>query len=288
MNTRKAQGRKASDAPDAGETNESHSLRGWAVSLLLLAGGVVYICMFWGEAASFFPKPLSQWACFCRRTLRLWYHERLALWLAAQFCVGMVVPTVLLMLCGGGLAQVGFGWPNALGRRLIMVSIVLSIPFGVWLLNSFTQRPGRPIINLHYVCGLLVAVPEHFLICGIFLAVMLPGRALPDPAPMATVEGPFALRVLRWLGLAQPPPSENAGWILAWFGLTGSSLVAVLVSGTLFWMVHIGKGDLEALLSLPGGVAVAYVTLRSRSIWPAVLGHWAMNLIPLGLLAALG
>ena len=38
-------------------------------------------------------------------------------------------------------------------------------------------------------------------------------------------------------------------------------------------------------MSFPGGVAVAYVTLRSHSIWPAILAHWTMNLIPLGLLA---
>lgn len=266
-------------------TSGSHSFRGWMVSALLLVVGVAYLCALWGKAATYFPSPLDEWWHSVRSTLLSWCRGNPVLWLAAQIVWGVVIPTVPLVLCGRGLGDMGIGWPNVLGRRLIAISAILSIPFGLWLLSSLPDGPSQRIIDLRYICSLLAIIPEHWLICGIYVALMLPGRRLPNPVPVAPVAGSPPVRVLRWLGLAQPPASPNDNGILAWFGLTGTSLLAILVSGVLFWMVHIGKGGLEVILSLPGGMAVAYVTLRSRSIWPAIFAHWTMNLIPLGLLA---
>jgi len=56
---------------------------------------------------------------------------------------------------------------------------------------------------------------------------------------------------------------------------------AVVASAVVFWLVRLGKTDMvEAGLSLPGGIAVACVALRTRSIWPAVIAHCTMNVIP--------
>jgi len=108
---------------------------------------------------------------------------------------------------------------------------------------------------------------------------MLPDRRLPA-VPVGAVEGPWSQRGFRWLGLAQPG-ARNAG--LSWSGLTAESVVA---SGVIFGLAHIGKADvMEVGLSLPGGIAVAYVTLRARSIWPAVIAHLTMNVIPMAMSA---
>jgi len=55
----------------------------------------------------------------------------------------------------------------------------------------------------------------------------------------------------------------------------------LLVSGALFAAVHFGKPRLELALSMPGGLAVAYLTLRSHSIWPAIVAHYALNAVAL-------
>jgi len=273
------------------------------VTLLLLAAGVAYMSAFWGYARDHFPAPLNQWGNSCREKVSDWCYDidhprppassaggtararRFAFrWLVAQVLVGIVIPAPLLMLAGRRLRDVGIGWPNALGRRLIVVSVVLSVPFGLWLLSAHPQFRQRGTDIPSAACMLLTVVPEHFLICGVYVAILLPGRRLPNPIPVAAVKGPLPVRALRWLGLAQPPASSGENRTLAWFGLTWASFAAILASGGLFWMVHIGKeSTLEVILSLPGGVAVAYVTLRSRSIWTAIPAHLSLTLIPQGL-----
>lgn len=268
---------------NADGTTGAHSVQGWWISLLLVAVGAVYLSAFWGNAAALLPEPLNAWGTLCRRPLGVWYRQSVTLMVAVQFVIGLVVPAVLMKLGGRRLTDVGIGMPNVLGWRLVLVSAAISVPFGLWLLAAYPNLARQPLITKHHLGGLLAIIPEHFLICGVYVAVLLPGRRFPDRVPVAATAGPLVTRVLRWLGLAQPAP-PGANRVLAWFGLTAASLFAIVASGVLFAMVHVGKAALELVLSLPGGVAVAYVTLRSRSIWPAVLAHWTMNLVPLGLL----
>ena len=135
---------------------------------------------------------------------------------------------------------------------------------------------------------MLMIIPEHFLICGVLVAILLPTRRLPRPVSIATIDGHGWRRGLRWLGLAQPGSTADVSRLLAWFGLSRTQFITLIASGALFWSVHIGKNNLvEIILSFPGGVAVAYLTLRAHSIWPAIVAHWSMNLIPLALLAIL-
>lgn len=61
--------------------------------------------------------------------------------------------------------------------------------------------------------------------------------------------------------------------------------VAVAANAGFFYLVHVGAmaytlGALGWLLAIPTGLAGgawAYVTLRSRSIWPALISHWAVD-----------
>jgi membrane protease YdiL (CAAX protease family) len=49
---------------------------------------------------------------------------------------------------------------------------------------------------------------------------------------------------------------------------------AVLVSTIPFVLMHFGKPELEVVASLPAGLILCWIALRSRSIWPGVLLHW--------------
>jgi hypothetical protein len=263
-----------------------------AVVLLMF----VYVSAFWGSAAQRLPDPLCRWAYIAKRAPQRWWlsHvaasrlrvERLALLnLAVEFGLGLLVPALLLRAAGRRPRDYGLRTPNALGWRLLLAGVALSVPFGLWLLYDQREQLQNVLKYpmLWHAQRLLSMVPEHFLICGVVTGLLLPERRLPDAVPIPSVEGSRPMRALRWLGLAQPGsgPSRNA--VLEWLGLDGTSLAALCASGLIFGLVHIGKAPLELTLSFPGGVAVAYLTLRSQSIWPAITAHWAMNLVPAGL-----
>lgn len=263
-----------------------------AVGLLMFA----YVSTFWGGAARRLPDPLDRWAYIATRVPQRWWlnHvapsrpriERLALLhFTVEFGLGLLVPVLLLKAAGRCPRDYGLRAPNALGWRLLLAGVALSVPFGLWLLYDQREQLQKVIRSpmLCHAQRLLSMVPEHFLICGMVTGLLLPGYRLPDPVPIAPAEGSPPLRALRWLGLAQPrsEPSRNA--VLEWLGLDGASLAALCASGLIFGLIHIGKAPLELALSFPGGVAVAYITLRSQSIWPAIIAHWSMNLVPLGL-----
>lgn len=261
-------------------TDRSRSNRHWVISIVLALVGAVYISLFWGQAAAHLPDPFDRWALLLRPRLWLLFDMRPWFWLAAQAGLGMVLPALVLAAFRRTPVDVGLGLPNVVGRRLVLVGALASIPFGFWLLWGTPAVRSPLALGAHDLSFLLTLIPEHFLISGVFVALMLPGRRLPQAIGFAPIVGRTTTRALRWIGLAQPPAPGRTGRVLAWFGLTGASLFAICVSGGLFCMVHVGKGPLELSTSLPGGVVAAYLTLRSHSIWPVVFAHWSMNLIP--------
>ena len=136
-----------------------------------------------------------------------------------------------------------------------------------------------------YILSLFNKIPEHFLILGILVALMLPNRRLPNPAFLAPIEGSRGQRILRWLGIGQPMTIDSDNRILAWWGLNWTSLFSIVVSGLVFYMLHLGRDNpVEVALSLPGGILVAYITFRTHSIWHAIPAHWTLNLVPMAIL----
>lgn len=269
-------------------TPRPHTLVGWLASLLVFVTGAAYVCTWWGwgviRARAWLPSQLyDAWRSIPRAVGR-WEDKSYWRWLLMQ-CLIALVPLLLCMAFRRKPRDLGLGRFNVLGWRLIAVSVLLSIPFGFWMIYDEPELLPQSSREVFLFLGRLVGVvPEHVLICGLFVALMLPGRRLPDRVPVAAVQGTWQQRALRWLGLAQP---VSGGRVLPWFGLTGASLVAVTASGVIFWLAHVGKTSiLEVSLSLPGGVAVAYVTLRTQSVWPAIIAHFTMNLIPGGIALA--
>lgn len=268
-------------------TSRSHTFVGWLLSLAVCTAGAAYVCTWWGDGLEYIrdwlPRSLADRWLGLQPMLDRCYRKAFVGWLGLQF-LSAIVPVLLFMAFRRKPGDLGLGKFNILGWRLIAVSVLLSIPFGFLLI--YTHPTGNLLpttfrATMRMLAQLSLVIPEHALICGLLVALMLPERRLPQNIRLAPVTGSRGRRLLRWLGLAQP--IEN-GRVLSWFGLTAESLYAVVASGVVFWLVHLGKKDVvEVILSLPGGVAVAYVTLRTRSIWPAVIAHCTMNLIPGGI-----
>jgi membrane protease YdiL (CAAX protease family) len=87
------------------------------------------------------------------------------------------------------------------------------------------------------------------------------------------------IRILRWVGLAQPSDADGAFQrLIQWIGLPANCVLAVICSGLLFGAIHLGKDPRELLLSVPGGIALAYVAFRTNS-W---LVPFALHLMTAG------
>jgi hypothetical protein len=130
---------------------------------------------------------------------------------------------------------------------------------------------------------LTVLLAEHFLFHGVLLALLRPGRRWPDAPPVAPVEGKRGLRVLRRIGLAQPPEGRSGlSRIARWLGLADGCLWALTLQSVLFGLVHLGKAPAELLMSFPGGLALAYVAYRCNSFLVPMLLHAATAMTTLG------
>lgn len=194
----------------------------------------------------------------------------------------MLIPIIVILLSKRKLTDFGIGMLNKLGIRLTSIAILVSIPFGLWI-QLESPYPHR--LTTMYVLSLFNKIPEHFLILGILVALMLPNRRLPSPAYMAPVEGTRGQRILRWLGIGQPMTIDSDSRALAWFGLNWTSLFAITVSGFVFYLIHLGRANhIEVALSLPGGILVSYITFRTHSIWHAIPAHWTLNLVPMAII----
>jgi membrane protease YdiL (CAAX protease family) len=53
--------------------------------------------------------------------------------------------------------------------------------------------------------------------------------------------------------------------VTSWIGLQSGCVPAVLASAALFALVHVGKDWRELLLSVPGGIVLAYMAYRTNT-----------------------
>lgn len=275
------------------EETRNRTRRGWLISCIYLIGIVAYIAIFWARLAKLLPPPYNQWTFIYEPLIGQWWidnffldqpeYVRLTiLWYIIGFLSSMAIPLVFFTLIGRKLTDFGIGMLNTLGIRLTSIAIAASIPFGLWI-QTASPYPHR--LSVMYILSLFNKIPEHFLICGILTAFILPLRRLPNPVYLAPIDGTRGRKALRWLGLSQPPTRDSDDRTLAWFGLNRTSLFAIAASGLAFFMIHIGRENpVEVWLSLPGGITIAYITFRTHSIWHAIPAHWTLNLVPMGIL----
>ncbi|MBN1490171.1 MAG: CPBP family intramembrane metalloprotease [Phycisphaerae bacterium] len=246
----------------------------------------LYVTAFWGNFQPPWPVWVRQYAGWAFRAIWRVYEAKVAVpaadrmthylsvWLAVGFVFAAIVPVAGMRLAGRRWRDIGLGASNGWGWRVVLLCLVVALPFAYGIApEQKALLTSGPWIRI--AAPAIVTLPEHILITGICVATLLPGMRFPRPAPLAPVEGAAGMRLLRWLGLAQPMPSgaSRGRRALAWLGLTPATATAVAGGGLLFGVVHVGAGPVEFMTSFPGGVAVCYVTLRCGSIWPAWVVH---------------
>ena len=80
-------------------TSHSHTVRGWAASLVLLFIAAGYTCAFWGQAATYLPGPLDGWGFGLRRMTGEWNRDSPIKGLGAQLILAFALPAVAMLLC---------------------------------------------------------------------------------------------------------------------------------------------------------------------------------------------
>ncbi len=275
------------------------------VAAVVLAGA--YVVCFLVRGLDRGQLPLLDAA----KVVRRWMHSRISdgfeiLGVASAspelrdgvylLAIGLLIPWLIAALLGVGRpSDIGFRRPNRFAWRIVLVGYTLAIPFLWWIIHSpgfatgylpHYERAGTAFLG-YYLTNMFA---EHFLFHGFMLGVFRVGHRWPGPAPVMEPTRSGARGCLVWLGLAQSAPivpvSCGTGLqpvksqvenpchtpVTRWLGLPGGCWPAIVVSATLFYAVHLGKDPREALMSLPGGVALAYIAYRTNSwLTPFVL-----------------
>ena len=238
--------------------HSGQSRRTWLQTLEICGLCVLYVTAFWGQAAQLLPAPLDQWHSLLYRASGRWWHEHVATALSHReqvalyqlveaLFVGMLVPVWILRRKGRTMRDAGLRVPGRSAVGPTIVGIVLSLPVGLYLNRTVAGSWGTP---LQEGLGLLSVIPEHFLIFGVVGALLLPrGRLTVSVRELHT---------------------------------TCEAVFALAVTASIFGLVHVGVEHPSVLIaSLPVGVVYAYLTLCTGSIWPAVIGHSIMNVVPM-------
>lgn len=251
------------------------ALREWAITAIALALLLVYASAFWGQAARLLPAPLDEWHDVMFRLLAGWRHhlvsesftpgEAAAIYRAGEaYVAGLLVPLIVLRASGREPRDVGLGMP-APGTAWPGLALASPALAGGIFLSAATPSPWGSA--LYEVLELAAMLPEHLLVFGAVTAVMLPG----------------------WrLGGTNIRPDDATRPATHRMSLVGRELAALAVSGIVFQILHLGAPTLELLLALPVGLLFAWATLYSQSIWPALIIHWMLNLVPMAGTALLG
>ncbi len=289
---------------------------------VLLAALVAYVMPFWGNfQGKMWPEFVRNYGGCATRAAWKWRREHIALdwdpftahrltWLALSVILGAVVPLLVMALLRRGPTEVGLGLPNRWGRRVILAGLAIVLPMSfVFAMERLRMPdPGRRAgqaatlrpVELPIAVG--VSVPEHLLVTGIAVALLLPGMRLGETSKRQNVKtskqddtpdgvsGSASCRgavvrlregVLGWLELGQRGDPRDPWWrrSLTWWGLEPAGFWAILGGGFVFGVIHMGARPIEFATSFPGGVLLCYVTYRSGSIWPGWCVHVAQMIL---------
>jgi len=265
------------DAPQANRQGGSYAAPAAAMIV-----AIAYCLAFLVNAVGWLPAPIAD-AVRVPRELLLRVLRRVIEpdtpgsyeWINGSYLaiVGIVLPWVVMAMLGRGRpASIGVRWPNRVGLRVLVVAYVLSMPFLYWMVDGsglpgyylpHLRRSGALAFLAYYTVNML---GEHFLLHGVMLAALRPGMRWPDPPPPRTV---FELRDERALYVS---PLVH---VLRWIGLPRACHFGVLGSALLFALVHVGKDPRELVLSLPGGIVLAYLAYRTNSFLTPFILHLA-------------
>jgi len=200
---------------------------------------------------------------------------------------------VLVLFVGpGSIAQLGnpllgFTWSGVFGLLLPSVVAASASNLDVRRALGLARRPAPRLLGL----GLLAGLTGSFA-AGALMAIgslVLPRRWVElFDAVSHLFDRPRGERIaLALLAATLAPFWEEVafrGWLLSALRTRLRTGAALAASGLLFGLMHLDPVRFPALVAL--GVAFAWLTWRSGSLWPAVVAHGTNNAVGLALTAA--
>lgn len=217
----------------------------------------------WGQAGRLLPAPFDDWHAVPYRAVGQWLvalmpasltqEDKLALYQALEgYALAFVLPLLMLGSFDVTPARAGLRRPRRRGALVTFAGMLLTLPIGFYLATAIPDPWGSPLMELLQFLSLL---PEHFLVFGVFGALLMPAREL------------------AW------PPRESPEM--------SAALFTVAALAVIFLLIHVGGPHTEVVAaSLVNGLVFAFMTVYSGSIWPAIVAHCTLNLIPMAALAA--
>ncbi|MGE0451459.1 MAG: CPBP family intramembrane glutamic endopeptidase [Vicinamibacterales bacterium] len=236
----------------------------------LTAAGFVWVTLFWFQPAESWPyrRAVDEFASLVlvdTAGLDVMWAWSVRSWTF----VG--IPLLLLRLAGRPFDDLGLGGTSGPHDwRIVAAGVLVSAP----VILALGMRSGVQ----HYYRGFFtpdvwrlaavyatVTVAEHVWIPGVMLALMLPCGRLPPRQPGPPRRGP-----LGGLGFGASPGGSG---VSDWLGVPVYAWPALLGQALIFGSIHASKDPGEFLSAFPGGLALGVVSLRLRSIWPALVLH---------------
>lgn len=163
--------------------------------------------------------------------------------LACISIIYFIIPTLITkFLYKRSLAEVGIAFPKKMGEAYLFGILILVI-----LLPGIIYFSGLPKFQHYYWLG------QPSIYKWLFFALFA------GPAYYTFEEYFFRGFLLFNLW-------EKVGWHGYW------------ITDLMFALAHFSKPDLEILYALPTGILLAFLALRTRSIWPGVIVHYCMGI----------
>ncbi len=125
----------------------------------------------------------------------------------------------------------------------------------------------------------IVAIATPFAILGGYVGAQDPAiqQVYPLDPTVTTAAAVFAIHALLYLLYYVGVDFFFRGFLL--FGLLPrlGPIASNLFQAGLTTLVHVGKPTTELMAAFPASLLFGYVTLRTGSIWYAVVGHWIVG-----------
>jgi len=183
-------------------------------------------------------------------------------------------------LVAGVLWATGWAHPAILAYHLLCATAIVR-----------SRKRIRPLFAWHASTGRW-AVGATLLFCGALFIPLLFWDPRSIRATAAAALFPWKRADLAFAGFAAYTmivhcPLEEIFWRGAVTKPEARPAVAIAGNAVFFYLVHVGAlaytlGGLGWLLALPAGLAGggwSFMTLRSRSIWPALISHGAVDAV---------
>lgn len=189
---------------------------------------------------------------------------------------GLIADKTLAAVLGSMLLPIALmsgAW--VFGARLHKVSLAL---LG-FRRTSPTSLAWLPLVALSI--GLSTTAAYALLVQWLEIDILMPNQGLEE---IASLDGVATLPTFAIVGLLAPFAEEVffRGFLLAALVSVIGGLRGALVSSAIFSVAHLNVGTLVPIFVM--GMLLAWLYLRTGSIWPSFVAHAAQNLIALAVL----